>query len=210
MVHPWHEVPNDPDRCADEATAIIEVPRGCGIKYELDKETGLLRVDRVLYSSVVFPANYGFFPRSLGEDGDPLDVLVVGGEAVVPLALLRVRPIGLMRMEDGGKCDDKVVAVHRDDPSVAQVREMDDLPGHTLRQLRRFFEDYKILEGKRVEVGEFDGRGEALKTLRGALARYQEWEARGRGGASRVTMTDEPFPAPPGRKGGAARRARKR
>ena len=152
---------------------MIEIPMGSSVKYELDKQTGLLRLDRVLYSAVFYPANYGFIPRTLAEDGDPLDVLVLCQEPVVPLTLLNARAIGLMTMLDSGKRDHKILAVAVDDPEYADVYELDKLPSHRLRMLRRFFQDYKILEQKAVEVDEFDQAEAALKVIQDSLVRYE-------------------------------------
>jgi inorganic pyrophosphatase len=170
-AHPWHDVPL-PDDLAEVFPVFIEIPKGSKVKYELDKPTGLLRVDRVLYSAVHYPANYGFVPRTYCEDGDPLDVLVLGQEEVAPGVLLRARAIGVMGMRDDQGQDDKIVAVHVDDPEYAGFRSAQDLPPHRLRELQRFFLDYKSLEGKRVEVEEPLGVSEALSVLREAAALY--------------------------------------
>jgi inorganic pyrophosphatase len=170
--HPWHDVPL-PEDLTSYFPVYIEIPKGSKVKYELDKATGLLWVDRILYSAVHYPANYGFVPRTYGEDGDPLDVLVLGQEAVVPQVLLRARAIGALRMRDGNSLDHKLIAVHRDDPEYAAYQDIDELPQHRLLELRRFFLDYKILEGKEVAVDAFLGPSEALAILRGALDLYQ-------------------------------------
>ena len=122
---------------------MIEIPRGCSVKYELDKATGLLKLDRMLYSAVYYPANYGFIPQTLAEDDDPLDVLVLCQEAVDPLTLVHARAIGLMTMVDSGKKDHKILAVAMDDPEFNSFREASELPPHRLTMLRRFFQDYK-------------------------------------------------------------------
>jgi len=142
-------------------------------KYELDKETGLLRLDRVLYSAVHYPANYGFIPRTYCEDGDPLDVLVLGQEPVTPLTLMEARAIGVMRMRDEKGLDDKIIAVSVKDPAFSEYTEHGQLPSHLLREIRRFFEDYKALEGKMSEVDELYGRGRALEVVRESLAAYR-------------------------------------
>jgi len=172
-VHPWHDIPL-PDDIATWFPAYIEIPQGSKVKYELDKPTGLLMVSRVLYSAVHYPANYGFVPRTYCDDGDPLDVLVLGQEAVVPGVLLRARAIGLMRMRDEKGQDDKIIAVHVDDPDCTDYHDIADVPPHRLRELKRFFLDYKVLEGKEVEVEEPLGAKPALPILREAIAFYQK------------------------------------
>jgi inorganic pyrophosphatase len=170
-AHPWHDVPLPADPTA-WFPVYIEIPKGSKVKYELDKETGLLRVDRILYSAVYYPANYGFVPRTYCGDGDPLDVLVLGQEEVVPQALLRARAIGLMRMRDEKGADDKLIAVHVDDPEYTDYTDISQLPPHRLRELERFFLDYKILENKEVEVEGFQGVAEAQSALREAIDYY--------------------------------------
>jgi inorganic pyrophosphatase len=175
-MNPWHEISTYADETRTVFHAVIEIPKGSKVKYELDKLTGLLRVDRILYSSVVYPANYGFVPRTFCGDGDPLDVLVLNSEAVQGLSILRARAIGLMRMEDDGKEDDKLIAVHVDDPAFADYTEHEQLPSHLERQIRRFFEDYKSLEGKRVVVDEFLSASAAQSALSAAIDLYErEW-----------------------------------
>ena len=173
MLHPWHEVPIG-EGAPKELQVVIEIPKGSKVKYELDKETGLIRVDRVLYSSVVYPANYGFIPRTLGDDNDPLDVLVLMQEPTVPLSLLRVRPIGMMTMVDQGQNDEKIICVHLDDPEYRDYVAIQQLPQHRLRELRRFFEDYKLLEHKEVAVHDFFGPVEAVDTIRSCMDRYHD------------------------------------
>src|SRR5262249_11677336 len=151
----------------------IEIPKGSKIKYELDKETGLLRVDRILYSAVHYPANYGFVPRTLSEDGDALDVLVLGQEEVAPQVLLRARAIGALRMHDEKSLDHKLFAVHGDDPEYAGYQDIQELPPHRLLEMRRFFLDYKKLEGKEVDVEQFLSPSEALQILHDAFEAYR-------------------------------------
>jgi inorganic pyrophosphatase len=170
-AHPWHDVPLPQDLVA-WFPAYIEIPKGSKVKYELDKATGLLRVDRVLYSAVHYPANYGFTPRTYCADGDPIDVLVLGQEEVFPGVLLRARTIGAMRMRDDKGRDDKLIAVHVDDPEYDAYQHIDELPPHRLQELRRFFLDYKKLEGKEVIVEAFLGPGEALAILNEAVEEY--------------------------------------
>jgi inorganic pyrophosphatase len=178
MTHAWHDVTPGAALPA-EFTSVIEIPMGSSVKYELDKETGLLRLDRILYSAVYYPANYGFIPQTLAEDDDPLDVLVLCQEAVAPLTLVNARAIGLMIMVDSGKKDHKILAVAVDDPEYNGFREANELPGHRLNMLRRFFQDYKTLEGKAVEVDDFQPAETALPVVEAALHRYSEQRRRG-------------------------------
>jgi inorganic pyrophosphatase len=172
MAHPWHDV-RLPEDVEAWFPVFIEIPMGSKVKYELDKRTGLLRVDRVLYSAVHYPANYGFVPRTYCDDDDPLDVLVLG-EEVAPGVLLRAHAIGVMRMRDDKGIDDKIIAVHVDDPSYASYHSIKELAPHRLRELQRFFMDYKTLEGKTVEVDEPLGPDEARKVLQKAIALYNQ------------------------------------
>lgn len=181
MSHPWHDLPNNDEHAADYFNVVIEIPRGSKIKYELDKPTGLLRVDRVLYSSVIYPANYGFIPRSYCEDGDPLDVLVMGNEPVQPLSIMQARAIGVLRMNDEGKSDDKVIAIHIHDPAFTGISDLNQLPGHIFKEMKRFFEEYKVLEEKEVVVESIDGADRAIQVLLDALALYRREEQRLRG-----------------------------
>lgn len=181
MPHPWHDLPNNPDTADASFNVVIEIPKGSKVKYELDKPTGRLRVDRILYSSVMYPANYGFIPRSYCDDGDPLDVLVLGNEPVVPLCIMTARAIGVMRMEDEGKTDDKVIAVHVNDPAYAEYTDVQQLPRHTFREIQRFFEDYKALENKSVDVEGVRGAEAALQVVRDAMQFYRREESRLRG-----------------------------
>lgn len=170
-AHPWHDVALS-DNLAEWFPAIIEIPMGSKVKYELDKPTGLLRVDRVLYSAVHYPANYGLIPQTYCPDHDPLDVLVLMQEPVAPLTLLRARAIGIMRMLDNQAEDDKIIAVHIDDPDYRDYQSIDELPAHRLLELQRFFMDYKVLEGKEVAVEKPRGPDQALLVLREAMALY--------------------------------------
>lgn len=178
MTHAWHDV-TPGERLPSEFTAVIEIPTGSSIKYELDKQTGLLKLDRILYSAVYYPANYGFIPQTLAEDDDPIDVLVLCQEAVAPLTLVHARAIGLMTMIDGGKRDHKVLAVAVDDPEYNGFHEAGELPAHRLATLRRFFQDYKTLEGKQVEVDEFQPAAAAHPIIEDALERYSSQRRRG-------------------------------
>ena len=152
---------------------VIEVPKGSKNKYELDKETGLLRLDRVLYSAVHYPADYGFIPRTYCDDGDPLDALVLSQEPVHPLTIVEARAIGVMRMRDEKGIDDKIVAVSVRDPAFADYTDQPQLPGYILREVRRFFEDYKILEHKQVVIENFMGPTDAFRIVADALGMYR-------------------------------------
>ena len=171
MTHAWHEV-SPGSHVPEIINTVVEIPQGCKVKYELDKETGLLRVDRVLYSSVMYPANYGFIPQTYGDDEDPLDVLVLMQEPVVPLSLLRARPIGMMNMLDQGQSDEKIICVNLDDPAFSSYYDIGELPEHRLRELKRFFEDYKKLEDKEVLVQDFLGPDDAKRSVLKAVERY--------------------------------------
>jgi inorganic pyrophosphatase len=179
-MHAWHDV-TPGEGLPAEFTAIVEIPMGSSVKYELDKETGMLKLDRILYSAVYYPANYGFIPQTLAEDDDPLDVLVLCQEAVVPLTLVHARAIGMMTMIDGGKKDHKILAVAMDDPEYNGFREAAELPAHRLTMLRRFFQDYKTLEGKAVEVDAMEPATAALPVIEEALSRYSGQRRRGFG-----------------------------
>jgi inorganic pyrophosphatase len=178
MIHPWHDVSPGED-VPQEYNVIIEIPFGSSVKYELDKVNGLIKLDRVLYSAVYYPANYGFVPQTLAEDDDPLDVLVLCQETVVPLTLIHARTIGLMTMIDAGKKDHKIIAVATDDPEFNQYREAAEMPSHRLTMLRRFFQDYKQLEGKAVEVDEIAPAKEAYPVIEDALIRYSRQRRKG-------------------------------
>ncbi len=181
MAHPWHDLPNNPDDVDQGFNVVIEIPKGSKVKYELDKPSGLLRADRILYSSVMYPANYGFLPRSYCPDGDPLDVLVLGNEPVVPLTIMQARAIGVMHMLDEGAADDKVIAVHVQDPAFLDYTDIGQLPAHTFREIQRFFEDYKALENKAVEVEGFHGADTAREVVIRSFADYRREENRLRG-----------------------------
>jgi len=179
-MHPWHDVELGAE-APDIVPVIVEVPKGSKTKYELDKQSGLIRVDRVLYSSVHYPANYGFIPRTYCDDHDPLDVLVLGQESVVPLAIMFAKPIGVMKMRDQGEADDKIIAVHAHDPEYVHYESIRELPPHRLTEVSRFFLDYKVLEKKSVEIDEFLDKGDAIVVIREAMAMYQSQRAKLRG-----------------------------
>src|SRR5512142_285208 len=155
MIHPWHDI-TPGEHLPSEFNAVIEIPFGSNVKYELDKDSGLIKLDRVLYSAVYYPANYGFIPQTLAEDDDPLDVLVLCQEAVAPLTIMQARVIGLMTMIDSGKKDHKIIAIATGDPEFNSYHEASEMPPHRLVMLRRFFQDYKLLEGKAVEVEDIE------------------------------------------------------
>lgn len=178
MIHPWHDV-TPGEHLPQEFLAIVEIPMGSSVKYELDKQTGLLKMDRVLYSAVYYPANYGFIPQTYAEDDDPLDVLVLCQEALAPLTLVKARVIGLMTMIDAGKKDHKILSVAVHDPEFNSYTEASELPNHRLQMLRRFFLDYKYLEGKTVEVDEFLPAATAMPIIEDALQRYSTHRRRG-------------------------------
>ena len=173
-MHPWHDCYIDNTVVKTSFPAVIEIPKGSTNKYELDKETGLLRLDRVLYSAVYYPADYGFIPRTFCDDGDPLDVLVLGQEPVFPLTIVEARAVGVMRMRDEKGIDDKIVAVSVRDPSFSHYTHREQLPAHIFRQVRRFFEDYKVLENMQVVVEDLLGPEEALKIILEAMEMYRK------------------------------------
>lgn len=169
--HPWHDV-ELPTDLEEPIPAVIEIPMGSKVKYELDKKTGLLMVDRILFSAVHYPANYGFVPRTYCDDGDPLDILVFCQLPIASLSLMRAKVIGVMKMRDEKGIDDKLIAVHADDPEYSSYDDLWQLPPHRLRELKRFFEDYKALEKKTVAVSDPLGREEALRVLQDAVDLY--------------------------------------
>jgi inorganic pyrophosphatase len=176
-MHPVHDI-EVPDDIQAWVPTVIEIPRGSRLKYEVDKPTGLLRLDRVLYSAVHYPANYGFIPRTHADDGDPLDILVLMQEPVEPLTIVRAHALGGLRMVDDKGGDDKIVAVCIDDPAVAQYSHLDHLPPHIMKELDRFFRDYKTLENKLVEVDRFYDQKRALEIIAESRAAYErgDWK----------------------------------
>ena len=173
ITHPWHGVKYGPDAPAVVNT-IIEIPEGSRAKYEIDKETGLLKLDRVIYSSFHYPVNYGFIPQTLGQDHDPLDILVLCSQTIRSFCLVRAKVIGNMQMIDSGERDDKIIAVAIDDPSVNHYENIDELPHHFLLELRNFFEQYKVLESKKVAIDTFQDKETALSIISEAINYYQE------------------------------------
>lgn len=175
-MNPWHDV-NIGSKAPHEFAMIVEIPKGSKVKYELDKETGLIKVDRVLYSSVHYPANYGFIPQTYCDDKDPLDVLLLGQEVFVPLCIAQAKPIGVMRMLDQGEADDKIIAVHANDPEFSHINSISELPPHRIKEIKRFFEDYKTLEHKKVTIEEFYDRDEAIRIISEAIDFYKKHKA---------------------------------
>ncbi len=173
VLHPWHGV--SPGNGAPRLVkAIIEIPQGSRAKYEIDKESGLLKLDRVIYSSFHYPVNYGFIPQTLGQDGDPLDILVLCSQSITPLCLVEANVIGNMQMIDTGELDDKIIAVAAKDPSVNHIKNVEELPQHFFNELKHYFEEYKVLENKKVEIDNFQDKATALKIIEDALAFYKE------------------------------------
>ena len=173
-MHPWHDCYVDETVIETAFPVVIEIPKGSKNKYELDKETGLLRLDRVLYSAVYYPADYGFIPRTYCDDGDPLDALVLSQEPVFPMTIVEARAIGVMRMRDEKGVDDKIVAVSVRDPAFADYTDKSQLPQHLLREVQRFFVDYKVLENKEVVLEDLLGPREAVEVIREGLAMYRQ------------------------------------
>ena len=169
--NPWHSVSYGEEAPA-VLSAIIEIPKGSKAKYELDKESGMLKLDRVLFSSVNYPANYGFIPQTYCDDKDPLDILVICSIDVQPMCLIDAKVIGVMQMIDNNEEDDKIIAVANNDMSVRHINDISELPPHTLLEMRRFFEDYKKLEHKEVIVEQFLGREHAYKIIQDSIDLY--------------------------------------
>ena len=171
-MHAWHDV--KPDRVTpDNFVALIEISRGSKNKYELDKETGHLILDRVLFTSTIYPQNYGFIPRTFAKDYDPLDVLVLCSESILPMSFVRCTPIGVMIMKDGGLSDEKIIAVCSDDAFYKDFTDIKDLPNHIMDEIRHFFMVYKSLEGKDTEIGAFYGADKAKEVIKECLSAYK-------------------------------------
>ena len=168
----WHDI--DPAEITPtDFTAVIEIPKGSSCKYELDKKTGIMRLDRVLYTATHYPANYGFIPRTYADDGDPLDVLVLCSEPIYPLTLVQVYPIGAMRMIDGGSLDDKIIAVPFSDPTYHHIHSIDQLPAHIFDEMMHFFSVYKQLENKQTAVKELFEADEAKRIIQECMENYE-------------------------------------
>lgn len=173
VLHPWHGA-GFGENAPAQVNALIEIPKGSSCKYEIDKATGLLRLDRVIYSSFHYPINYGFIPQTLGEDGDPLDILVLCSESIVPLCLVNATVIGNMQMIDNGEKDDKIIAVATTDPTVNHIKEITEIPQHFFNVLKNYFEQYKVLENKKVEIDQFQDKETAYKVIESSIALYKE------------------------------------
>jgi len=171
VLHPWHGACYG-DKAPGTVNALIEIPQGSRCKYEIDKKTGLLKLDRVIYSSFHYPVNYGFIPQTLGQDNDPLDILVMCSESIQPLCLVEATVIGNMQMIDSGEKDDKIIAVASKDPSVNHITNINELPSHFFAVLKNYFEQYKVLENKKVEIDEFQDKETAYKIIEESIAFY--------------------------------------
>lgn len=167
----WHEVEAGKP---SNFNTIVEIPKDSKLKYELDKETGLLILDRAMYSSVAYPGNYGMVPKTLWDDGDPLDVLVISDYPIHPLTLVKTRPIGVMRMIDDGESDDKIIGVVTDDPRYDEIKDLSNLASHRVKEIKNFFETYKLLRNKEVEITKIEGKKQALEAVKKGLRQYKE------------------------------------
>ncbi|MBU0757142.1 MAG: inorganic diphosphatase [Nanoarchaeota archaeon] len=172
-MNPWHDVKIG-DKVPKEFNMIVEIPKDSMNKYELDKETGMLVLDRVLYSSVHYPGNYGFIPQTLWEDGDPMDVLVLGTTSVYPMTIVKVRPIGIMGMIDNLSRDDKIIAVPAEDPRFDDHKDVKDVPSHRLKEIEHFFRIYKELQNVLVKVVEMKGRKDAEAAIKRSVELYRK------------------------------------
>jgi inorganic pyrophosphatase len=173
VLHPWHGA-GFGDKAPETVNAMIEIPQGSRTKYEIDKATGLLKLDRVIYSSFHYPVNYGFIPQTLGHDHDPLDILVLCSQPIQSLCLVEATVIGNMQMIDSGEKDDKIIAVATKDPSVNHISSIDDMPRHFINELRHYFEQYKVLEDKQVYIEEFQNKEIAYQVITEAIDLYKE------------------------------------
>ena len=173
VLHPWHGA-TPGKKCPEIVNALIEIPQGSRTKYEIDKPTGLLKLDRVIYSSFHYPVNYGFIPQTLGEDGDPLDILVLCSQSIQSLCLVEAKVIGNMQMIDTGEKDDKIIAVALKDPSVNHISSLEEMPRHFMSELRNFFEQYKVLEEKEVLIENFQNADAAYRIINEATELYKQ------------------------------------
>ena len=172
--NPWHKVKIG-DEAPSTVNGIIEIPKNTRAKYELDKESGMLLLDRVLFSSMYYPANYGFIPKTYCDDKDPLDILVLSQITIVPMCIVSAKVIGVMHMIDGGEIDDKIIAVASNDMSVNHINDISELPKHFFKELKNFFEDYKKLENKTVEVAEFQNAEKAREVVKQSMMDYEDY-----------------------------------
>lgn len=173
IKHPWHGA-HYGDQAPERVNALIEIPQGSRSKYEIDKDTGLLKLDRVIFSSFIYPVNYGFIPQTLGQDNDPLDILVICSQSIHPLCLVEATVIGNMQMIDQGERDDKLIAVAANDPTVKHIKDIDELPEHFFNELKHYFEEYKVLENKVVEIDNFQSKQQAFTIIQEAITFYKE------------------------------------
>ena len=173
VLHPWHGATYG-NNAPEQVNAMIEIPEGSRTKYEIDKTTGLLKLDRVIYSSFHYPVNYGFIPQTLGHDGDPLDILVLCSQSIHPLCLVEATIIGNMQMIDSGELDDKIIAVATKDPSVNHITAIEEMPRHFINELRNYFEQYKVLENKQVQIEEFQSKEDAYRIINEAIDLYKQ------------------------------------
>ena len=172
--NPWHKV-NIGEKAPDIVNGIIEIPKNTRAKYELDKESGLLVMDRVIYSSMYYPANYGFIPRTYCDDNDPLDIVILSQISIVPMCIVSAKVIGVMRMIDNDELDDKIIAVAEHDMSVSHINDISELPKHFFRELKNFFEDYKKLEKKKVVIEEFQNAATAKEIIKQSILDYEDY-----------------------------------
>lgn len=170
----WHDIAKE-KITPENFIAVIEIPKGGKNKYEMDKDTGLLRLDRVLYTATHYPANYGFIPRTYADDGDPLDVLVLCQEPITPMTLVQCYPIGVITMIDDNSCDEKIIAVPFQDPSLSSYTDIEQLPMHTFNEIQHFFTVYKSLEGKSTVIRNIEGNDRALEVIRHCIDEYNHY-----------------------------------
>ena len=173
VLHPWHGASYG-NKAPAIVNGLIEIPQGSRTKYEIDKDTGLLKLDRVIYSSFHYPVNYGFIPQTLGHDGDPLDILVLCSQSIQSLCLVQATVIGNMQMIDSGEKDDKIIAVATKDPSVNHISSLEEMPRHFVNELRNYFEQYKVLENKEVQIEDFQNKEMAYQIIEEAISYYKE------------------------------------
>ena len=173
MMNIWHDI--SPKRIKNnDFYSVIEITKGSKTKYELDKETGFIKLDRILYTSTHYPANYGLIPRTYAADGDQLDVLVICSEPIHPLALVRCYPIGMITMKDNNADDDKIIAIPFDDPTYNEYNDISELPRHVMEEMSHFFSVYKALENKQTVIDEVKNRDEAIRVVQEAIDSYIE------------------------------------